>query len=161
MALAAASGVYLLCMAVVPRAAEQTIPWLDVWFHNLLLVAAGLIVLAGAGARADRLGWRFAGAAVLCNATANFSWVLLFDSSPLSPADGVPGVLPGHVRGRCCWPAAGRPPAAWASGSTAASPGSGWPPWWRRSCSRRCWRAPAGRRWRWRSTCPTRWPTCS
>ncbi len=60
MALAAASGVYLLCMAVVPRAAEQTIPWLDVWFHNLLLVAAGLIVLAGAGTRADRLGWRFA-----------------------------------------------------------------------------------------------------
>ncbi|MGD9751263.1 MAG: putative bifunctional diguanylate cyclase/phosphodiesterase [Acidimicrobiia bacterium] len=89
MALAAASGVYLLCMAVVPRAAEQTIPWLDVWFHNLLLVAAGLIVLAGAGTRADRLGWRFAGAAVLCNATANFSWVLLFDSSPLSPADAL------------------------------------------------------------------------
>ncbi|MCC6438147.1 MAG: EAL domain-containing protein [Acidimicrobiales bacterium] len=89
-ALTCVAVAYLVCMKVVPRADGAELAWLDVWFHNLLLVACGIVTWLGSrGRRADRAGWRFASAAVLLNATANFTWVLLFDSASLSPSDAL------------------------------------------------------------------------
>ena len=82
---------YLVCSLLVKRPNGEEVAWFDLWLHNGLCMFYGAVSLVGANRRMtkDPLAWRISSAALLVNGLANFTWVLLFDSAALSPADSL------------------------------------------------------------------------
>ena len=89
LSLVVATALYLTCMLSVHRPdGGGEVAWLDLWFHNGLRVAAGVVALLGASRCGfDRAGWWVVGSALSVNAVANIVWVQVFDSAALSLAD--------------------------------------------------------------------------
>ncbi len=87
--LVVATALYVTCMLAIQRPdGGGEVAWLDLWFHNGVRVAAGVVALIGASRSGfDRPGWWVVGSALSVNAVANIVWVQLFDSAALSLAD--------------------------------------------------------------------------